>query len=253
MPLSPTNLSQDLHSKLGDFVRNYDFIELYRKYSWGKDTWQNGFPNILQLEIKITKAAKNNLLKKEDVLSVAKWGNLRNRQGVECSETVTLPLFENEDPDKKIEEDPSSLIGILQGKIKGLGPTYLSKVLRFALPSEFGAIDTRIVRVVGMGDPKSKQQSWLSLRVRNYGYGWYIPKNQSAWPKEYSKWINILRFCAHFLNNSGTPCPHPESFLKNDLRRRGIWACADVEMALFSYTSEYLNSKEGDFILTERI
>jgi len=248
MPFSPTNLSQDLQSKLGDFVRNYDFIELYRKYSWGKDTWQNGFPNILQLEIKITKPAKNNLLKKEDVLSVAKWGNLRNRQRVECPETVTLPLFENEHPDKKIEEDPSSLIRILQGKIKGLGPTYLSKVLRFSLPSEFGAIDTRIVRVVGMGDPKSKQQSWLSLRARNDGYGWYIPKNQSAWPKEYSKWINILRFCAHFLNNSGKPCPHPEGFLKNDLRKRGIWACADVEMALFSYTSEYLNSKEGDFI-----
>ena len=52
---------------------------------------------------------------------------------------------------------------ILQRKIKGLGPTYLSKVLRFALPSEFGAIDTRIVRVVGMGDPTSKQQNWLSI------------------------------------------------------------------------------------------
>ena len=98
-----------------------------------------------------------------------------------------------------------------------------------------------------MGDPNSKQQNWLSLRTRNDGYGWYIPKNQSAWPKEYSKWINILRFCAHFLNNSGKLCPHPEGFLTNDLRKRGIWACADVEMSLFSYASKHLNSKVGDF------
>jgi len=96
-------------------------------------------------------------------LAVAKWGNLRNIQRVKCPETITLPILENEHPDKKIEDDPSVLIKILQRKIKGLGPTYLSKVLRFALPSEFGAIDTRIVRVVGMGDPTSKQQNWLSI------------------------------------------------------------------------------------------
>jgi len=184
------------------------------------DTWQNGFPNILRLEIKITKATKNNLLKKEDVLSVAEWENLRNVQRIKCPESICI--FEKEHPDKKIEEDPSGLIRILQGKIEGLGPTYLSKVLCFAIPSEFGAVDTRIVRVAGRGGPNSKQQDWLSLRARNDGYGWYIPKNQSAWPKEYSKWINILRFCAHFLNNSGKLCPQPEGFLTNDLRKRGI-------------------------------
>jgi len=64
MPLPSTNLSNDLQRKLEDFVRNHDFIELYKEYNWGMDTWQNGFPNILRLEIKITKAAKNNLLKK---------------------------------------------------------------------------------------------------------------------------------------------------------------------------------------------
>lgn len=169
MSFSPTNLIQDLQSELEDFVRYYDFIELYKKYNWGIDTWQNGFPNILRLEIKITKAAKNNLLKKEDVLFIAEWGNLRNVQRVKCPETIRI--FEKEHPDKKIEEDPLGLIRILQWKIEGLGPTYLSKVLRFAIPSEFGAVDTRIVRVLGMGDPESKQQNWLSLRVRNDGYG----------------------------------------------------------------------------------
>jgi len=245
MPFLPTNLSQDLQRELEDFVRNHDFIELYKKYNWRKDTWQNGFPNILELEIKITTEAKNNLLKREDILLVARWGNLRNIQRVTAPETITLPIFENGYPDNRIKDDPSYLIRILQENINGLGPTFLSKVLRFALPSEFGAIDTRIVRVFGMRDPN--QQNWLSLRTRNNGYGWYIPENQSAWPKEYSKWINILRFCAHFLNNSGILCPHPEGFLTKDLRKRGIWACTDVEMALFSYASEYLNKKVDDF------
>ena len=247
MPFPPTKLSQDLQSNLEDFVRSYDLIKLYKEYTWEMDTWQKGFPNILKLEIKISNAAKNNLLKKEDVLSIAKWGNLRNVQRVKCPEILPLPLYENKSPDKKIEKEPLIPLGILQEKIQGFGPTYLSKVLRFALPSEFGAMDTRIVRVVGIGDSISEQQNWLSLKVRNDGYGWYISKNQSAWPKEYSKWINILRFFAHFFNDSGKFCPHPESFLTNGLRKRGIWACADVEMALFSYVSKHLNSKEGNF------
>ena len=240
MPFPPTNLSLDLQGNLEAFVRNYNFIELYKKYDWKMDTWQNCFPNILELEIKIRKAAKENSLTKEDILCVAKWGNLRNPKRVKCPEIITLPIFENEHPNRKLKEDPTILIRELQKNITGFGPAFLSKVLRFALPSEFGVLDARIVRLVGMGDKTSKQQHWLSLKVCNYGYGWFIPKNQSAWPQDYSKWINILRFFAHFLNNSDKPCPHPEGFLTNDLRKRGIWACADVEMALFSYVSQRL-------------
>lgn len=243
MAFLPTKLPPDLQRSLEDFVRTYDFVALYMKYNWGNDNWQDGFSDILKLENEITKSAKNNQLKKEDVLSVVKWGNLRNKN-VNCPEILTLPLYENEYPDKKIEKYPLIPLNKLkeyksQGKLKGLGPTYLSKILRFALPSEFGAIDTRIVRVVGMGDSESKKQKWLSLRVRNDGSGWNIQENQSAWPEEYSKWINILRFFAQFLNNSDKLCPHPEGFLKNGLRTQGIWACADVEMALFSYASKH--------------
>jgi len=152
----------------------------------------------LRLEIEISRTAKNNSLRKENVFSVTEWGNLRNIQRIKCPETLTLPLYENEHSNEEIAENPLKPLLILQKNIEGLGPTYLSKILRFALPIEFGAIDTRIVRVVGNGDPNSKQQDWLSLRARNDGYGWYIPKNQIAWPKEYSVWINILRFFAVF-------------------------------------------------------
>lgn len=240
MPFAPTNISVYLKSDLENFAKNHDFIALYKEYCWGTDSWQNGFLNILRLEIEISKTAKNNLLRKENIFSVVRWGNLRNIQRIKCPETLVLPLYENAHLNEEIAENPLKLLSILQENIERLGPTYLSKVLRFALPSEFGAIDTRIIRVVGNGDLSSKQQNWLSLKVRNDGYGWYIPKNQPAWPQEYSKWINILRFFAYFLNNSGILCPHPEGFLRNDLRKRDIWMCADVEMALFSYASKQI-------------
>jgi len=239
MPFAPINLSYDLQNKLENFVKNHNFIELYKEYRWHRDTWQNGFPDILKLEKEITNIARNNFLRKEDILSVATWGSKKkfNLQKIESPKILPLSLYDkNGYPDKRIEKDPLIPLKELQANTKGLGPTYLSKILRFALPSEFGAIDTRIVRVVGEGDPNSKRQEWLSLKVRKDGQ--CIPKNQSAWPSEYFTWINILRFFAHFLNKSGKFCPHPKDFLKEGLRTPGVWTCADVEMALFSYASK---------------
>ena len=240
--VEPIEFSDELKQKLIIFEKQHDLVELYKKYSWEKDTWENGFPCILELEKDMVRSAKNNLVKREDILRVAVWGKLRNIQRIKCPEILTLPLCENECLNKKIEKDPLIPLRVLQAKSEGLGPTYLSKVLRFTFPSEFGAIDTCIVRVVGIGDPVSKQQSWLSLKVRNDGYGWYIPRNQPAWPKEYGTWIRILRCFVSLLNDSGRDCPHPEPFYKkNGLRQKGVWVCADVEMALFSYA--YKHSK----------
>ncbi len=242
MSFKPVNLTQNLRDNLEAFARNHDITKLYKEYDWKIDTWQNGFPSILKLEKIIGGNAKRNILRKEDILSIANWGNFRNPRRIMCQEILKLPLFEDGYPKREIEKDPSCLIRDIQMKIQGFGPTYLSKVLRFALPSEFGAIDTRIVRVVGIGDPNSKQQSWLSLGVQNDGFGWYIPKYQPDWPKDYNTWIDILRFFAHFLNNTNMPCPHPEGFLRNELRKSNIWVCADIEMALFSYASKHIDS-----------
>lgn len=249
MPFPPTGLPVGLQARLTDFATNRDFAGLYRGYHWKKDTWRDGFPKILELEERITTAAKSGLLMEADVRSVAKWGNLRSPARVKCHEPVALPLYEGSRPNQEIENDPLMPLTMLlrakrQGNIQGLGPTYLSKLLRLALPSEFGALHTRILRVVGVGDRDSKQHDWLSLRVRNDGYGWYVPAYQSEWPREYSAWINILRFLGHLLNSSGKLCPHPEGFVTGNLRIQGIWACADVEMALFSYASKCLEEKE---------
>ena len=138
MPFPPTKLSDNPQSKLEDFVRNYDFVKLYEKYNWRADTWRDGFPKILKLEIGITTTAKNNSLKKEDVLSAAKWGNYRGTQRIRCPEILTLPVCENECPDKRIEKDPLIRLRVLQAESEELGPTHLSKALRFALSSAKG-------------------------------------------------------------------------------------------------------------------
>jgi hypothetical protein len=119
---------------------------------------------------------------------------------------------------------------------KGIGPTYLTKVLRFGSPIEYGAIDTRCVRVFGEGDPTSQQHRWLRLHVRNYGYGWYIPRTQRDWPTEYGVWVNILRYFSQLLPGD---CPHPTAFKESGLRLRNEWACSDIEMALFAYASRF--------------
>lgn len=240
MPFAPWDLPNYLKKELEIFANQQDFATLYKEYGWKKDVWERGFPDILRLEVEVAKTAKNNFLTKENIISIAGWGNLRNIRRVKCPETLKLPLYENDKPNAGIRQNPLEPLLILQKNTRGLGPTYLSKVLRFALPPEFGALDTRIVRVVGNGDSDSKQQSWLSLKVRNDGYGWYIPKNQPAWPREYSNWINILRFFAQLLNNSGKPCPHPKGFVINGLRTAGAWVCADVEMAIFSYATKFV-------------
>jgi hypothetical protein len=232
------DLSNNLKERLKNFARNNDFVRMYKEYNWRNDSWEDGFPEILQLEIKMTQEAKSNVIRKEHILSVAKWGQLKNIQNVRCSESMFLPIFQKGILNEKIITEPSFLIELLQKNIKGFGPTYLSKVLRFALPTEFGAIDTRITRVFGknglLSDP------WFTLKVKYSVSKYCIPKKQSGWPGEYSTWINILRFFANYMNNFGSICPHPEEYSSKKLRQYGIWTCADIEMSLFSYASKIL-------------
>lgn len=241
MPCPPAKLSDEFKPELEQFANEHDFSELYRGYDWSEDTWAKGFPRILELERTLTAAAMENTVRKADVVSVVRWGGgARRVSRIECPDTVSLPLCENGELDRRIEANPLLPLVVLQSETKGLGPTNLSKVLRFAVPSEFGAIDTRIVRVVGVGDPDSTQHNWLDLRVRDDGYGWYIPKAQGAWPGQYAAWIDILRFFAQYLNEGGVACPHPAAFAEAGLRTQGLWYCADVEMALWSYASSCL-------------
>ncbi len=241
--------SQELKESLKDFVKGHDLAELYRKYSWKDDTWTNDFPSILDLEKDVSEKAKRNLVKQGDVRRVVRWGG--GTLKVKWCETVRLFLYDERGHFKKeLRENPSIAAQILKeqkerGLISGLGITYLTKVLRFAAPSEFGAIDSRIVRVFGQGDNNSKQHNWLSLTACS-GEGeqrWAI-REESTWPKEYGNWIKILRFLANLLNSKNSCCPHREPFIESSLRQEGVWVCTDVEMALFAYASQHINLRK---------
>ena len=227
-------LSAILIDQLDGFIRNKDFAELYKSYDWERDNHSTGFKDILRLERRLRQRARTGGIVCDDIREVAQWGRKRGRT-VECSTTPTLPSRELYLPDGgpilSLADCPTSPIDTLDKNTKYVGPTYLSKVLRFAMPEQYGAIDTWCVRVFGQGDAENGRRNWLSLKVRNDGYGWYIPKTKRLWPSEYGKWVNILRYFSHCLPAN---CPHPPAFVEEGLREGGKWTCADVEMALFA-------------------
>jgi hypothetical protein len=238
MPFQPQRLNSILIQKLDAFLNANSFPDLYRAYAWRKDTYEDDFPDVHRLELHIATMDQTTGITISDVKRVAKWGAMRNQRRI-AGRTIVLPSNNLHTPEgaavAQLEGDP--LAPLLRASITGgVGPTYLTKVLRFGLPQEYGAIDTRCVRVFGCGDAAIRQHDWIELRARNDGYGWFIPKTQKAWPEEYATWINILRYFALQLPAN---CPHPQPFVTARLRRAGAWECADVEMALFSYASRF--------------
>lgn len=185
----------------------------------------------------IEKALKDDLAKgiitRSSIMQIVGWGHLRNPKRVKCPSEITI---KNEDLLYS-----ENMYAILSHSIKGIGPTYLSKIIRFACPDQAGAIDTRIVRVFGAGDSNCFKHNWLDLKAVNYGYGWYINEKQKNWPQGYFEWLKILRYLKQNLNAKHISCLHPDIFLINSLREKGVWTCADVEMALFSYSSYVIN------------
>lgn len=244
MPYQSHGLSATLCAQLSAFVAANDLPVLYRSYEWENDTHAQGFPDIQALELRLTTSEISTGITIDDVRAVAVWGAMRNRDRIVGQPVVMPPntlTVRNGLPQPSIEHSPANPINTL-ALISGLGPTYQSKVLRFALPSEYGAIDTRVVRVFGQGDPASQQHNWLNLQAtlgmhKGRATGWSIPATQRHWPDGFSAWINILRYIAAVIPSN---CPHPQSFVQRRLRQQGAWTCADVEMALFSYASAHV-------------
>jgi hypothetical protein len=236
MPFEPKLFDQNLVKRVDSFLDIVDIAEWYKSYSWDRDTWKSGFPEILKLEISIGEAAKNNTIDTSHLIQIAEWGGLRNPHRVELTGELSIPFYNEGQICEWIERHPVMHLNRLDRVITGFGPTYSTKLLRFAVPSEFGALDTRLVRVFGRGDCKNKKIDFLKLAVQNSNGG-SIKTSKDTWPNEYATWINILRHISQKLNDSSVLCPHPEGFVKAGLRKDGTWQCADVEMALFSYAT----------------
>ena len=196
----------------------------------------NGFPDIRTLEARLMRSDLTTGVTLDDVKAVVTWGRLPNQSGVAGQPVVALPYTfraPNGAAQPMLAHTPLAPLSANR-RVRGVGSTYISKVLRFSLPQEYGAIDTRCVRVFGYGDPAVHRHDWLNLRVRNSGSRWYIARTN--WPDEYASWVNILRYFASVLPAN---CPHPATFIGSGLRTQGVWVCADVEMALFAYASQH--------------
>ena len=194
------------------------------------------------MEQEISQAAQNNSLGRTQLLKIAEWGDLPNIKAISCQSPIKITLYVNGQPAKWLQNEPENAVLILDGKIRGFGPTYCSKVLHFAVPQVFGALDTRLVRTFGEGDPKSKRYHLLNLVAS--GERWAISSSQLGWPGEYGTWCAILNYIADTLNQNGTECPLPSQYLQSGLRKDRSWLPADAETALFSYASKVVEKKE---------
>jgi hypothetical protein len=219
-------------------LEDLDIPTLYRSYEWIGDSWERGFPDLIRLEQEVSNAARQNNLRKAHLLKIAEWGKLPNTKQITCPDPIKLTLYENNIPVGWLKTEPEIAISILKGQIRGFGPTYASKLLHFAVPQVFGAIDTRLVRTFGSGDLDSQRYPLLNLTTEISGERWAISSFQKGWPGEYGTWISIINYIANRLNKNERWCPHPEKYIHYGLREKGIWLPADVETALFAYASQ---------------
>ena len=78
MPHSPRNMDNSLMLDLKNFLDNNDFVAMYKSYDWGNDNFRNGFRDILDLEIQLSKSLNRQGIRLEDVKAIARWGKLKN-------------------------------------------------------------------------------------------------------------------------------------------------------------------------------
>ena len=236
-------LSEKIIHSIDSFLDNQNLLYWYQNYSWESDTKGSNFKNIVNLEVGLSESGRQNRISCEQIMNSAQWGGHPMLDKIRCNKFVDLPLYENNSLASWIREDPAEGLRKIRPQVYYVGPTYMTKILRFSLPSEFGALDTRITRVFGLGDPKHSYIHLLDLEAYDTGRKWFIKYPQPAWPDEYSKFIFILRYMVRILNQQEIRCPHPQILYDHGLRTPGRWECADVEMALFSFASERIYPK----------
>ncbi|OQC19509.1 MAG: hypothetical protein BWX69_02617 [Planctomycetes bacterium ADurb.Bin069] len=230
-----SELPSDLRERVEEFSQTNNLLDLYMRYSWNGDTWKAGFPKIRELELRLSNSDRSYGITLKDVKAVVEW-SMDCPGKVTCHSDIVMPanVLQNKEgrAEPKLEDDPTCPMLKFDGSLRGAGPTYRTKVLRFALPREYGAIDTCCVRAFGR-----EGRGWLDLKNVQGGHGPRIYTNKTCWPSQYGVWINILR---HLAGTLPAKCKHPQQFLNAGIRRSGVWECADVEMALFwfAYTAQ---------------
>jgi len=213
-------LSTTITAEIDRLLAEVDMVREYRAYRWKADSWMNGFPEICNLEGSLSSAARENRLGYFHARNLAIWGGLPNPLGIRCQEPLNLALYTGGKPSPWLRDNADNVMRMLGSQIRGFGPTYCSKMLRFSVPSVFGAIDTRLVRVFGSGDPGAQEYQLLDLQVTRSDPRWAIPSHQESWPMEYGTWTAIPHRMAGTLNEGSIACPHPMTLSAANLREQ---------------------------------
>lgn len=230
-------LTSSQQDTLDGMLQDLRFPRLYKTFSWRGDTWKKGFSELCRLEKEISQAARGKMLTEEHLQDIAFWGGLRNRKRISCPRFIKIQLYARNNPVSWLKKEPDKAVWLLENQIQGFGPTYCSKILQFAVPGIFGALDTRIVRTCGRGDRSAQCYPLLDLKATRIGASWAVFSSQPGWPDQFRPWTNALNYLADSLNHDKVRCPHPTDFIQAGLRQKGTWLPADVETALFSFAT----------------
>jgi hypothetical protein len=233
-------LTSSQQDAINTLLEDLEFPRLFQSYSWKQDTWKKGFPDLFRLEKELSRAARDRTLCEEHLLNIAEWGGLRNKKRISCPRSIKIHLYIRDSPAGWLKKDPAKAIGLLENQIIGFGPTYSSRILHFAVPQVFGALDTKLVRVLGSQNSDPGRYPLIDLKVTRVGSSWAVFSNQPGWPDGYGTWTEALNQIADNLNKQRVKCPHPKQYVQAGLREKGVWLPADVETALFAFASREL-------------
>ena len=232
---NPPCLSETLKEQLVQFVGSLDWPRQYKQYTHNDDSWEKGYRPIAVLEKEISEHLSLGYLTRKDIVKIAGWESPYTKDRMKCPKVLRLDVIENDDSEIK------RIFHMLEVSVKGTKTLFLTTIMRFISPSKTGSLDANMVRVFGIGDSNLTSPKWLNLAVRRSEGTWFFAGNWWSWPNEYYRWNLILSFLASLLNERAIACPHPNEFLEKDLREKGAWICADVEMALSSYANEVIS------------
>ena len=238
-------LTPNFEKTIEIFLHEEKIVDLYKSYEWKNDTYQTNFSDLFELEKEAISAAKANFFKLYLLKKIGTWGNHPDSESISCEDPLNIIFYSNNSPVPWLKKDPVKAIRIIEANVNGYGPTFSSKLLHFAVPQIFGALDTRLVRVFGKNSEDIKKYQLLDLKVNRPKKGRpSINVTKSVWPKEYGTWVGILNNFADYLNQNNIICPHPEPYVQKGLRVKNQWLPADVETALFSYASHVIKENK---------
>ena len=157
--------------------------QYYSLYSWGNQDSKGSHHDLYDLENNLS-SRENQFVRPLPSRRYCRMGWASRSKNYLLSRPFANPLYSGRQPALCHYYDPVNTICMIEGRVKGFGPTFSSKLLHFSIPQIFGAIDTRLVRVFGNESEDPDPHHFLNLDVNRPEKGRpAITKTQQNWPE----------------------------------------------------------------------